>query len=114
VLDVAAHRPTIQGHALVGEILLEPKVRRARPELRCDHARDRRGMQQRAWKQGQWARRRPHGGLIANYDLVLGDPLDQHSEATALEHQLVAVFEPDPSTALGLEVVVEDLHRAAR
>jgi len=86
VLDVAAHGPTIQGHVLVGEFLLEPIVRRARPELRCDHTRDRRGVQQRARKQGLWAWRRQHRGLVTDRDLVLSHPLDQHGEATALVH----------------------------
>ena len=76
--------------------------------------RDHRGVQQRAREQGLWARGRQHGRLVTDHDLVLGDSLDQHGEATALEHQLVAVFEPDPSASLGLEVVVEDFHWAAR
>jgi hypothetical protein len=42
LLDIPAHRPSIQRDTLIGEILLEPVVRHPEPELRHDHVRDRR------------------------------------------------------------------------
>ena len=114
MLDVAAHQPAIEAHALVQEVALEPVVRDAERELRREDVRDGRGVQQRFGEQRLGRRRRDHGRHAVLGDLVLRDALDHDEEPTATERELGRVLESDQPCAAGLERRIADLDGDAR